>query len=90
MSTELGTIRQDIRTPRSAGIAGIVFALLLITSEIMIWRYVPSSSEVQPAVITRHSRDFTIALNLHPFAGIAFLWFVGGIRDRLGNLEDRF
>jgi hypothetical protein len=29
-------------------------------------------------------------LNLVPFAGIAFLWFIGVIRDRLGNLEDRF
>jgi hypothetical protein len=25
-----------------------------------------------------------------PFAGIAFLWFVGVLRDRLGELEDRF
>jgi len=24
------------------------------------------------------------------FAGIAFLWFIGVIRDRLGDLEDRF
>jgi hypothetical protein len=30
------------------------------------------------------------ALNLLPFAGIAFLWFVGALRDRLGELEDRF
>jgi hypothetical protein len=25
-----------------------------------------------------------------PFAGIAFLWFIGVLRDRLGQLEDRF
>ena len=25
-----------------------------------------------------------------PFAGIAFLWFVGVLRDRVGELEDRF
>ena len=25
-----------------------------------------------------------------PFAGIAFLWFIGVIRDRFGELEDRF
>jgi hypothetical protein len=30
------------------------------------------------------------ALNLIPFAGIAFLWFVGVLRDRLGAFEDRF
>jgi hypothetical protein len=31
-----------------------------------------------------------IALNLLPFAGIAFLWFMAVVRDRLGELEDRF
>jgi hypothetical protein len=29
-------------------------------------------------------------MNLIPFAGIAFLWFIGVLRDRLGQLEDRF
>ena len=31
-----------------------------------------------------------VALNLIPFAGIAFLWFVGVLRDRIGEREDRF
>ena len=31
-----------------------------------------------------------LALNLVPFAGIAFLWFMGVVRDRLGSNEDRF
>ena len=31
-----------------------------------------------------------IALNLVPFAGIAFLWFIGVLRDRIGEHEDRF
>ncbi len=31
-----------------------------------------------------------LALNLVPFAGIAFLWFIGVVRDRLGTYEDRF
>jgi hypothetical protein len=29
-------------------------------------------------------------LNLVPFAGVAFLWFIGVLRDRLGQREDRF
>jgi hypothetical protein len=32
----------------------------------------------------------SLALNLLPFAGIAFLWFIAVVRDRLGSLEDRF
>jgi len=31
-----------------------------------------------------------MALTLVPFAGIAFLWFMGVVRDRLGLLEDQF
>jgi hypothetical protein len=31
-----------------------------------------------------------VGLNLVPFAGIAFLWFIGVIRDRVGAHEDRF
>lgn len=30
------------------------------------------------------------ALNLVPFAGIAFLWFIAVLRDRLGTQEDQF
>ena len=30
------------------------------------------------------------ALNIIPFAGIAFLWFIGVLRDHLGQLEDQF
>lgn len=36
------------------------------------------------------SNRVALALNLVPFAGIAFLWFIGVLRDRLGELEDRF
>jgi hypothetical protein len=32
----------------------------------------------------------TLALSLLPFAGIAFLWFMGVVRDRMGHLEDQF
>jgi hypothetical protein len=32
----------------------------------------------------------TVALNLVPLAGVAFLWFTGVLRDRLGQQEDRF
>jgi Na+/phosphate symporter len=34
-------------------------------------------------------RTVALALNLIPYAGIAFLWFIGVIRDLLGGNEDR-
>jgi hypothetical protein len=90
VADEQELIRQSIRTPRSAAVAGIVFAVLLITSEVMVWVYVPSVASAQAGVIVRHSKELTLAMNLRPFAGIAFLWFVGVVRNRLGSLEDRF
>ena len=36
------------------------------------------------------TRQIELALNLVPIAGVAFLWFIGVLRDRLGQQEDRF
>ena len=38
----------------------------------------------------RRRHAFVLALHLLPFAGIAFLWFIGVLRDRIGANEDRF
>ena len=35
-------------------------------------------------------KSVALATTMTPFAGITFLWFLGVIRDRLGDLEDRF
>jgi hypothetical protein len=37
-----------------------------------------------------NTTTLTLALTLVPFAGIAFLWFMGVVRDRLGTFEDQF
>ena len=42
------------------------------------------------AWLKTRSNTVALALNLMPFAGIAFLWFIGVLRDRLGEQEDRF
>ena len=90
MNDEEQLIRESIRTPRAAAVAGIVFAVLLITSEVLVWVYVPSVANAQAGEIARRSKELTVAMNLRPFSGIAFLWFIGVVRHRLGNLEDRF
>jgi hypothetical protein len=53
---------------------------------------VPANPAVPGAWLTdsRHRAQVAIALNLVPFAGIAFLWFIGVLRDRIGEREDRF
>jgi len=83
MNDEEQLIRQSVRTPRAA----VAFAVLLITSEVLVWVYVPSVANAQAGQITRHSRELTFAMNLRPFSGIAFLWFVGVVRNRLESLK---
>jgi len=77
------------RSRRSAAIAGIVFAVLLLAALTMI-RIAWSESSFQ-ALQTDAQRRGLIRLSLHlvPFAGIAFLWFIGVVREQLGNGEDR-
>jgi hypothetical protein len=84
--------RAALRTPRAAAVAGIVFSLLLISSLVLLRVSTPADPG-HPGVWLTDSRRraaVSIALNLVPFAGIAFLWFVGVIRDRIGGREDRF
>jgi hypothetical protein len=90
MNQETALIHQRMRTPRAAAIAGIIFSLLLITSALLIWISI-LANPLGPAMdVVNHSKTISLALNLMPFAGIAFLWFIAVVRDRLGELEDRF
>jgi hypothetical protein len=81
-----------LRTPRAAAVAGIIFSVLLITALVLLRVSVPAHPGVPGAWLTdsRRRTAVTIALNLVPFAGIAFLWFIGVLRDRIGEREDRF
>jgi hypothetical protein len=81
-----------LRTPRAAAVAGIIFSVLLITALVLLRISVPAHPAVAGAWLTdsRRRAAVVIALNLVPFAGIAFLWFVGVLRDRIGEREDRF
>src|SRR6516162_9943081 len=81
-----------LRTPRAAAVAGIVFSLLLITALTLLRLSIPASPAVPGMWLTDSGRRaaVAVALNLVPFAGIAFLWFIGVLRDRIGEREDRF
>lgn len=79
-----------LRTPRAAAIAGLIFSVLLAASLLLLRRSVPGDPSEPGAWLQRDVASVTLALNLIPFAGVAFLWFVGVVRDRLGDREDRF
>jgi hypothetical protein len=90
MTQQAARIRQEMRTPRAAAVAGILFSLLGITSFLLFRISIPPNPLSQPTGMIHHSKAISLALYLLPFAGIAFLWFMGVIRDRLGEYEDRF
>jgi len=90
MDPEDSRIQRALRAPRAAAVAGILFCVLLITSELLIWLSIPAKLDGPAADVISHSKTIELALNLLPFAGVAFLWFMAVVRNRLGALEDRF
>jgi hypothetical protein len=82
----------QLRTPGAAAVAGIIFSVLLIAALVLLKVSVPANPAVPGSWLTDSHRraGVAIALNLFPFAGIAFLWFIGVLRDRIGEREDRF
>lgn len=90
MQSEVTLTAARLRAPRAAAIAGILFSILLLTSFWLLRRSVPADPLEAGVWLKTHSNTVALALNLVPFAGIAFLWFIGVLRDRLGEREDRF
>ncbi len=77
------------RTRRSAALAGLVFAILLITALMVLRSTISGASVAELAADPGRRRLVRFGLGLLPFAGIAFLWFIGVIRDQVGAVEDR-
>ena len=84
--------REAIRTPRAAAVAGIIFTVLFTISIVLIRLAIPEelSGSNTTAVLQGNTTTLTLALTLVPFAGIAILWFICVVRDRMGALEYKF
>jgi hypothetical protein len=80
------------RSLRAAGVAGIIFAILFTASLLLLLGRPPAGATAQElaAWIADNDQRWFIGLQLIPFAGIAFLWFVATIRNRIGSREDQF
>ncbi|KJK55501.1 hypothetical protein [Saccharothrix sp. ST-888] len=92
MRAEAGAAEQALRAPRAAAVAGIVFSLLLGAVIVLVRSAVPTHASDTGQWLTDPTRrnSLQVALNLVPFAGISFLWFMAVIRNRIGPREDRF
>jgi hypothetical protein len=90
MATNNTFTAAGLRTPSAAAVAGLLFSLLLLAAFVLLRISVPADPLEPGAWLSTNSGPAALAMNLVPFAGIAFLWFIGVLRDRLGQLEDRF
>ena len=81
---------RELTPPRDAAIAGVISGILFIFSLTLANLIIPQGVGNAPAWIKDNTRVVYLALNLVPFAGIFFLWFMGVARDRLGSHEDKF
>jgi hypothetical protein len=88
MDQERPLVRAALTTPRAAAVAGILFSVLLIISLVLVRLTVPAHPQDAGAWLAGNSQTVRLALNLVPFAGVAFLWFIGVMRDRIGQYED--
>ena len=77
------------RSRRSAAVAGIAFGVLLLTAMVMLRLALDEDSLTSMQTDADRRRLVTWSLQLVPFAGIAFLWFIGVVREQLGEVEDR-
>ncbi|MFF3734855.1 hypothetical protein ACFYXM_32375 [Streptomyces sp. NPDC002476] len=83
---------QRLRTPRAAGVVGIAFAVLLAAVIVLVRIVFPALPLTADEWHTSssHREALRWALALLPFAGIAFLWFMGALRAYVGKAEDKF
>ena len=81
---------RQLKTPRAAALAGVLFAVLFGAVLFLIHLEMPEGIADSAYWISQKHRGITAAAVLMPFAGISFLWFIGVVRDGFGGYEDRF
>ena len=88
--TDAPPVRRPMSSPRAAALAGVLFAVLFTIALVLVRTSLPD----QPTIPADWPDDASatrlkIGLSLVPFAGIAFLWFMGVVRDRFKETEDQ-
>jgi hypothetical protein len=81
---------RQLKTPRAAALAGVLFAVLFGAVIILIRLRMPEGLQDSASWLSSSQSGIATAAVLMPFAGISFLWFIGVVRDGFGRYEDRF
>ena len=82
--------RSSLRTPRAAALAGILFSVLLGISNVAVHLFLLEVPPHETGWLSGQTGWVSLAVALVPFAGLAFLWFMGVIRNQIGKYEDQF
>jgi hypothetical protein len=92
MPTDQQLVPGVLRTPRAAAIAGIAFAVSFGAIVVLLRVATPANPDDAGTWLKSSSHRGAVhaALNLVPFCGIFFLWFIGVVRSRVGDAEDKF
>ena len=90
MSEAVAAVRRPLNSPRAAALAGVLFAVLFTTALALMRTAMPERLTADSDWLNdASSLRLSIGLGLVPFAGIAFLWFMGVVRDRFKDSEDQ-
>jgi len=73
---------RTLGAPRAAAVAGVIFSILMIAAVEIVRGAVPPNPAAPVACLMDQAKRPALgfALQLVPFAGIAFLWFIGAVR----------
>jgi hypothetical protein len=84
-------LRQEVRSPRAAAFAGIAYAILMSVGMLLTYNLALTDPvSLTPEWLQDVSDTARLVIAIVPFAGIAFLWFTGVVRDQLSYQEGRF
>ncbi|MBS0267020.1 MAG: hypothetical protein JSS02_34160 [Planctomycetes bacterium] len=86
-----GKERSQATVSEMVALAGVLFSVLFLSGLVLIRWVVPADPTESGAWLADPGRRGSVrfALNLMPFSGVAFLWFMAVLRHRIGVLEDR-
>lgn len=76
-------------SPRAIALAGVLFAVLFATSLALMRSVLPETLLTDEDWYGAGAGRLGLAIGIMPFAGIAFLYFVGVLRDTFGDSEDK-
>jgi len=88
--TNIVKVERRAATPIAGAIAGILFAALFSVSMALMTTTMDDLTHDTGAWLQTGAGRFKFALELLPFAGLFFLWFIAVARERLGRFEDQF